>query len=78
MSGINSPFITDMGQSHTVRDVKTGQSVMYVPRYGVWCFDPAKGTMQVAETHDDLAYLQTKYGIGAERVFSLSAQGGRQ
>lgn len=77
MSGINTPFITDMGQSHTLREVETGQSV-YVPRYGVWCFDPAKGKMQVAESHDDLAYLQKKYGIGAERVFSLSTQGGRQ
>jgi hypothetical protein len=71
----DAPFITDLERSGPLYDAATGEEVMHLPRYGVWCFDFGKGAMQVRECSDDLMYLQTKYQVPDKRVIPLLRKG---
>lgn len=65
-----------MDHNQVVTDVHN-KEVLTIPRYGAWIWDARKGAPQVAESHDDLGYLQRKYGVPDDRVFRLPAAAGK-
>ena len=64
-----TPFITNMGERPKMKNTATGE-MMELDQYGYWC-DMGKGKPEVKETSNDLKYLQTKYKIPDDRVFSM-------
>jgi hypothetical protein len=59
-------FITDFGRPVEMTDGQ-GQS-SFLPRYGVWVWNPNKRRHEVTECGNDLEALRARYGADLEVV----------
>jgi hypothetical protein len=66
---LNVPFITDNQKNLEVKDGQTGDTILSLPRYGVWMV--ANGKYEVVDTGDNLPDLIKKYKIKPEHIYIL-------
>jgi hypothetical protein len=69
-AAVQGRFITDFGEGRNLTN-EAGETVMTLPRYGVWADDASKGKPQVVDTSDDLAELMRKYNVKSDQVYDL-------